>query len=182
MLMTEIKRDVLPVLSGISEDVFTLAKDAESVLGYPLLRESLENDPDVPTLRAALGTLGIEVLNKEDVFAYMRERSIERTRELLEVWAVGDFNPQRSWNRMEGAYWDSTEIAKYKEAVPEFVVNKAVQIKRALPEAELYIVHLTEARDPFLKVTFGDVNEWDETKGETYFIEVWDEPRFEGRI
>lgn len=187
MLMTEIKRSVITLPEVGGDEVLTLAADAEIILGYNVLQNSLTTPPETPRLAVVLAELGIEILNKTDVITYMRERLCDRTLELLDEWQKSNPEPFYSWgsgNSFSGPQWSSTAIANYKDAIPEFVVNKAVQIKRALPEAGVFIRHLTEDKDPFLEVTFGDVDKYDSDRNgsERYFIEVWEEPKFEGRI
>lgn len=186
MLQTEIRRDAIILPCEPTGEIGTLAGDAEKVLGYSVLRESIDEPPETPRLAHALGQLGIDILNKQDVITYMSERLCNRTLELLGEWsqrkpAVSDWG---SGEYFMGPSWESTPIAKYKEAIPEFVINKAVQIKQALPECQIWIRHLTEDRDPFLEVTLGKANEYNSGKNgsERYFIEVWDEPKFEGRL
>jgi hypothetical protein len=181
MLLTEIKREVVLCPSGVGDDVRSLAEEAERVLGYGRLREALDVPAETPSLLKTLGELGIEILNRESVVTYMRQRMIDRTMEMMGEWEKSGPDPLSSWNSFSGARWDNTEVDKYKDAIPEFVINKAVQIKRALPEVKIYITHLTEDKDPFLKVEYGKENEWD-SNGESYFIEVWEEPKFEGRM
>jgi hypothetical protein len=187
MLMTEIKRSVLTLPVESTDDVATLAGDAEAILGYSVLRESLTEPTETPRLAAALASLGIEILNKQDVLNYMRERLCDRTLELLDEWQKGNPAPVSSWGSGEyfmGPSWAPTPIAKYKDKIPEFVVNKAVQIKRALPDVQIFIRHLTEDKDPFLEVTLGKADEYNSERNgsERYFIEVWEEPKFEGRL
>lgn len=187
MLLTEIKHEAVALPIGFTNDVATLAGDAEKVLGYSVLRESLDEPNELPLLAQALATLGIEILNKPQVLAYMRERLIDRTLEVYDEWQKGNPDPISAWGHGEsfsGPAWVSTEIARYREAIPEFVVNKAVQIKRALPDVQIFIRHLTEDKDPFLEVTLGKADSYDSDRNgsERYFIEVWEEPKFEGRI
>lgn len=187
MLMTEIKREAVALPAGNADEVLSLASDAEQVLGYSVLRDRLTTSPNVPQLARTLAELGIDILNKADVLTYMRERLIDRTLEVYDEWQKARPEPMASWGygmNFSGPSWEATPIAKYKDAIPEFVVNKAVQIKRALPEAEIFIRHLTEDKDPFLEVTFGAATEWDADNNgsERYFVEVWEEPKFEGRI
>lgn len=187
MLMTEIKRSVLTLPVETTDEVSTLAGEAEQVLGYSVLRQSLSAPIEAPRLATALATLGIDILNKQDVLAYMRERLCDRTLELFDEWqkaapeAIGAWGYGASFG---GPSWEATPIDRYKEAIPEFVVNKAVQIKRAVPEAEIFIRHLTEDKDPFLEVTLGKATDYDADRNgsERYFVEVWEEPKFEGRL
>jgi len=186
MLATEIKRTAFAMPCESEEEVLSLAGEAETVLGYSALRKHLDHPEEKPQLAQALAQLGIEILDHQDVLTYMSERLCTRTQEMLGSWAAT--NPAiSSWGSGEyfmGPSWEKTAISKYKEAIPEFVVNKAAQIKRALPECEVWIRHLTEDRDPFLEVTLGKADEWSAAGNgsERYFVEVWDEPKFEGRM
>lgn len=180
MLMTEIRRDT-PMLIAKCDELTTLAEDAVAVLGYERLLQTLDQPTETP-LRDALARLEIQTLNHADVVAYMREQMCERALTALADWTKADPDPLRSWSSFNAPAWIPTEIEKYKEPIPEFVINKAVQIKRELPDVKIFIRHLSENPDPFLEVHYGDVSEWDDKTGERYFIEVWDEPKFEGRL
>lgn len=182
MLATEIKRIEMVVPIGATDQVADLAGDAESLLGYSVLKENLDPPVETPTLARVLAQLGIETLNRVDVIRYMRERLCDRTLELMDEWQKTVPDPLRSWSNFSGPTWVTTDISKYKEPIPEFVLNKAIQIKRELPDVGVYIYHLTEAKDPFLLVTYGATSEYDFDAGERYFVEVWEEPRFEGRV
>lgn len=89
-------------------------------------------------------------------------------------------------------HWKRYAIAEYAGAIPEFALQKALQIKEACPAAEFFIDQLvTEVdrqdeeklrdnrervlrmRDPFLVAV---------TKDETYYIEVWDEKEYESKL
>ncbi|MDO8510291.1 MAG: hypothetical protein Q7S15_01565 [bacterium] len=74
-----------------------------------------------------------------------------------EFWA--SFRAQFMWLR--------TALDSYFAAVPEFALQTVEDLKMRLPEAEFYVEHLQN--DPFL-VMYCD--------GETYHLEVWDEPGF----
>lgn len=182
MLLTEIKREAVALPTEFTSDVAALAGDAEKLLGYSLLRQSLDEPTEMPELLKVLSDLCIEILNKPSVVLYMRQKLVDRTIELMGEWEKGEPDPLRSWASFSGPSWASTEISKYKEPIPEFVINKAVQIKQVLPQVGVYIVHLTKDKDPFLKVTLGKQDEWNDKAGEAYFVEVWEEPKFEGRI
>ena len=73
-------------------------------------------------------------------------------------------------------HWNKTTIKIYGEEgkeIPEYVLNKAIQVKYEVPEVEILIDEFTVVPDPFLFVKLG---------AESYYIEVWDEPKFEGRL
>jgi hypothetical protein len=78
--------------------------------------------------------------------------------------------------------WRATPISAYKKPIPEFVLNKAVQIAEKCPKAEFTIEELQVERyqriqrtlpDPFLVAKLGS---------ESFFVEVWDEPLFENKL
>lgn len=75
-----------------------------------------------------------------------------------------------SINSLKTFEWTNTEIKHYQQPIPEFVLNKALQIKEKVPNAQFFIEHLEEKYDPFLKVKHGNLD---------LYIEVWDEPKFE---
>ena len=176
-----IPKKQVAVLDPVAQERSTLATRASDLLGYRVLAADVSGTP-VHTLEK-LGKLGeallandIEILDTVSVIRYqheeVRRRTQERTDEMLrngelENWVTG-------WNAGQSFRWSHSEIGAYYEPIPEFVLNKAVLLKEAIPEVSLYIIHLDEPKaDPFLVAKFGK---------ELYFIEVWDEPRFEGRV
>lgn len=68
--------------------------------------------------------------------------------------------------------WKKTPLNRYKEPVPTFVLSHAIELKKLLPEAEFVVAHLAFNPDPFLLLGY---------KGREVYIDVWDEPKFEGR-
>jgi hypothetical protein len=64
--------------------------------------------------------------------------------------------------------WERVPLPQYQEDVPFHVLEKAVAIKKLMPSAEFYVEQ--RAKDPFLIVKCGE---------EEYYVEVWQEPRFE---
>ena len=145
-----------------------LAVDAEMLLGYqPLLK-----DTKAPgRLRRALADLEIEVLDQISVDAYKAQ--------MVRHYA--------SHQKMSDPTWRIKPLRGYGQPVPEHVLAKAVEIKRVLPEAEFYVDQL--AVDPFLIVSLVKIEDFrtnQPTRGldpETAaYVEVWDEPKFEGRV
>ena len=67
--------------------------------------------------------------------------------------------------------WERVPLAGYQEDVPLHVLERAVAIKKQLPSAEFYVEQ--RAKDPFLIVKCDE---------EEYYVEVWQEPRFEARL
>ena len=69
--------------------------------------------------------------------------------------------------------WRGIALAKYQQEVPAFVLQRALEIKKELPEAEFSIELLAQTSrfaDPFLVVY---------CVGERYYVDVWDEPNFQ---
>jgi len=146
-----------------------LAAAAEDLLGYTPLRDAT-GAPD--RLRRALAALEIDVLTEASVDTY-KATMVEH---------------YRSYNKMADPTWRLTALADYALPVPEYVLRKAVALKRALPEARFYVDQL--AVDPFLIVCVGaedddPADSWTNVASrnldsETHaYIEVWDEPKWE---
>lgn len=173
MLQTEIRREKLATI--FDEELPDLSAEAEALLGYkPPAVETLKPNP----LADALARLEIEVLDWRDVLTYQLERRQERECEELSRMKTADIAPS-VWQRHRTA-WAEVELSKYTGAVPIHVLNKALEIKRFLPEVEFYIEHLSETPDPFLvaKLANSSGYSWE---GFSYYIDVWDEPKFERR-
>ena len=174
MKMTEIEREPITILEW-SEPCVSLAAEAQEVLGYKLLATTQEKEPEKHSeLALILAKAEIPVLNAEQVKLYQTELLKDRSIVAFNEWLK---NPERMfW----GPGWEKTEIAKYPLPIPEFVLNKAIQIKKLLPEVRIYVEHLSEHPDPFLIVaTKHETYDFD---GETFYVEVWEEPKFEGRL
>jgi hypothetical protein len=179
MNMSEIKWDRLTVQEW-SEPCVSLAAEAQEVLGYSVLQdEQQEPDKGRSALEVVLAKAGIEVLNAEQVHTYQTDLLKQRTIEMLQEWLK---NPTTTFI---GPNWEKTLIAKYEQPIPEFVLNKAIQIKRLMPEVRIYIEHLSEHLsehpDPFLVVTTPHAK-YDVLDENLFYVEVWEEPKFEGRI
>jgi hypothetical protein len=80
------------------------------------------------------------------------------------------------------ASWNTHSLYGYSKAIPDFALDRAVAIKKGLPETEFYVDELTQqfsdletqkhVPDPFMVMTYKTV---------TLYLDVWDEPKFEGR-
>lgn len=71
--------------------------------------------------------------------------------------------------------WDMSNINYYEKPVPHFALSRAIELKKQLPNAEFYVEELkseTLTKDPFLVLKAG---------GFFCYLDVWDEPTFEGR-
>lgn len=75
--------------------------------------------------------------------------------------------------------WIKVSLSSYKDYVPEFALQTAVDIKKNMPalyRLEISVEYLTVSKDPFLVVSLylpGRYNCHEE-----YYVEVWNEPRF----
>lgn len=143
-----------------------LASKAEMLLGYTTLKENVRVAGE---LGKVLLELDIEPFTKDSVERYKKSKMTKITY-------------RRNWtNVTETRKWTRHPISGYSKPIPEFVLNKAVQIKEKLPDVQFLIDELGTVRrlkkiqppDPFLVAVLGN---------EEYYIEVWDEPKFEGRI
>ena len=150
-----------------------LAVEAAQKLGYMALRDDASGSRSLGTLTGKLTEtllkLEIDVLSTEHVIRYQVEEAgrltIEKIRENFSYWVNGYFIP---------AQWNHTKLSSYKQAIPEFVIRKAVQIKDAMPEVDFFVQFISEPKaDPFLIAVYGE---------EMYYIEVWNEPRFESTL
>ncbi len=75
----------------------------------------------------------------------------------------------------EQASWNVTPLLGYGSQVPKDVLRLAVQLKKRLPSVELMVHELVQSErvlDPFLAARLGKT---------TYFVAVWDEPKFEAQ-
>lgn len=143
---------------------------AEAVLGYKPL-ERLKRELEKKPLASALAKLDIDILEERAVLRYQLTRMHEAQRAALETLLLSD-TTRRYWGWYSLPRWEERELSSYEEPIPEFVLNKAIQIKERLPEVTFEVEHLNESPDPFLKAKLND---------EEYYIEAWEEPSFENR-
>lgn len=185
MLMTEIRKESIGMGVQINDGLSSLAESAKSVLGYDVLAKLTGKvaTAEMTPIELALQELEIEVLNPRDVFAYQRERQMERTIELCKEWLQ---KQPRNINfseltRFSGPGWTFRKISEYKQPIPEFVLAKAVQVKQRVPDCEIYVVGLEDHPDPFLVIGNAQKYSWMEPE-EAHYIEVWAEPKFEAKL
>lgn len=155
LTMKGLSREV-PEVEGMGAEIKQLAKDAKSLLGYGVLAQKAGGLP----LQRALVKLEMEVLDMGEVRKY-QEQAIEKAYE--EGYGTED----------EDVYWEKQNIRHYQKPIPEFVLMKAVELKKEVPNVEFIVEEVAVVKDPFLYAQLGQ---------ETYYIEVWNEPRFEGRL
>ena len=124
------------------------------------------------TLRRALTELDIDILDGRSVEKYMMEKLVAAN--LAEQQA---HHADPNWNSsLESGFhfllshtWNGVPMEAYRGVIPDYVIRKAVQIKKRVPEAEFIIHHL--AKDPFLAVRV----KMSDYRYEAYYVEVWDE-------
>jgi hypothetical protein len=150
----------------------SLARRAVDLLGYHALNLDVRGEKKISVLSGplteALLKLEIETLDVRHVIDYQMEEITRRTKEHIHShfrdWVVGWFS---------AASWGKTKLDSYDMPIPEFVIDKALRIKEVVPSVEFYVQHLSDPKaDPFLVAVLGK---------EIYYVEAWDEPRFEGR-
>jgi len=183
-MATKTVKEVKPVLERVSipntkksPEIEELARKASNVLGYNTLANRIL--PPV-SLGSVLKQLEIEPFSTKSVEQYKAEK-------LAEVKSKRGKQPRRydslGYIVRETVSWKQTPIHEYKKAIPEFALRKAVQIKEACPAADIAIDEITVTRsrtqpprtnfDPFLVVSLGS---------ERYYVEVWDEAKFEAKL
>lgn len=184
MLMTEIRKQSLGVIEQVNDGIADLARQAEDILGYGVLQKNfIKTAIELTPLQSALKELDIDVMLPGDVQQYQKERQIEQTKANFEVW-LKDFmytGTVARYSRFDGPAWVEEKIAEYKQPIPEFVLAKAVQIKQQVPGCEIYVEYLSDHPDPFLIAAIPHEKPYHPAK-ERYHVEVWAEPKFEGRI
>jgi hypothetical protein len=174
MKINDIERETFQVIEW-SEPVLTLADEAASVLGYEVLKQQQSEPSSQSKLQQVLAKIGVETLKESSVKAYQEERLLEQTEVRYQAWKK---NPLGTF---VGPSWEKVTIERYREPIPEFVLNEAIQIKREMPEVRIYVEHLTDFPDPFLIVATRH-KDYEILDGETVYVEVWEEPKFEGKL
>lgn len=192
MLMTEIRREGIDEqATDVGPALVALAESARAVLGYAVLAKqvgTLAIKTETTLLRMTLQSLDLPILNEHDVARYQKERLIERTAELMQEWIkrtaeVGaDSFHDNGLDSFSAGAWVRTKINEYKQPVPEFVLAKAVQIKEKMPECTIYVESLQDHPDPFLVVGAAKPEYSWRKPDEHYYLDVWAEPKFEGRL
>lgn len=108
--------------------------------------------PEEKPLYKALARLGIAPFADADVRAYM---SSKVTRGFL-----------------QSTVWARAPLAEFTGMVPEFAIQRALDIKTECPGATFMVDSLVTRPDPFLIAVLGD---------EQFVVDVWDEPDFHAK-
>lgn len=130
-------------------------------------------------LALVLKELGIRPFIKAEVERYKAEQLGIAESKITEKyqtvsWQLKNMAGWKQFSPGFGGYAGREYDLTYTSAIPEFALHTAVQVKKALPECEIFIDELVIGRvpEPFLVVKYGDTMEW---------LEVWDEPTFKGQ-
>ena len=67
--------------------------------------------------------------------------------------------------------WKAVPLKGYGKDIPRPVLETVAEVHAHCPSAKFYIDELTKKPDPFLKAVLGN---------EEYYLEVWNEPKFDG--
>jgi len=183
MKLEEIRKESMWAVEVEDKSLMDLAAAAQEVLGYSVLakmtKKPEEDQPILTSLQTVLKELEIDILLSSDVSHYKKERLIEETVVRMKTWMKTAAEAD-SPSAFFGPDWHEDKIENYHQPVPEFVLAKAIQIKKAFPECQIFIESLRDNPDPFLLVTIPDPRSPYYTPKEKYYIEVWEEPKFEG--
>ncbi|MCK5605670.1 hypothetical protein KAR91_27495 [Candidatus Pacearchaeota archaeon] len=148
------------------------------VSGTEVLESTDERTKRASLARLALGYKELSLAVAEtrprltllDVEEGLREADVQ----IFDNKDVSRYKAKMREDSWRNGFWDETPISEYGEPIPEFVIDTALQVKQAIPEAEFsieYFVHRNE-NDPFLSFKVPGVQR-------RFVVEVWDEPDFE---
>ena len=159
--------------SAVTEKITTLATEAKLILGYSKLADRVLSPVRLATV---LKELEINPFSDSSVEKYKTEKVAELREERKSA------RKRTGWRAYsEKISWKTFNISAYKKTIPEFALRKAIQVKQACPAVEIMIDELIVKKtqpirkdfDPFLVVKLGE---------EKYYIEVWDEAKFENKL
>lgn len=100
---------------------------------------------------------------------------------MLVLWAIASIYCCSSFvaidskkNSIPTYIWQRFSLnERYNKDVPEFALDRAIAIKKALPSSQIFVEECAEVKDPFLVAVHGD---------EEYYFAVYDEPKFEANL
>lgn len=177
MVANEIRRSRASEVEQGFDLVSVIARKAEALLGYSVLRERLGIHP--ASLTRTLEELEIEPFLEVDVRRYKAEKAREVENQ---VWAdfqqKASLDPAGAVEMLVTSFvrvtWRRAKLSKFRGEVPEFALSKAIEIKERLPKVRFYVdaIKVDKRYDPFLVAVCGR---------ERFYIDVWDEPEFESR-
>jgi hypothetical protein len=163
--------------SSTDEQRAELGHLASTLLGYGVLARQAPRPGR--GLVELLIFLKIEVFDNEEVEKYMDERMAlaKSGQEIIDKKTAHDDEEDDSEVDVQALKWQRTDLRFYRKQIPEETLALAIQIKQAEPQACFYVHTISDKDpDPFLSVCYDDQEE------SFYYISVWDEPKFTGKI
>lgn len=142
----------------LDSSIIETADKAAKVLGYKVLKSAVSQ----MRLTNVLAELEIGILARTVVEQYKKQV-------IAKLRASQD-------DEDTFLQWEKFSIQRYDKPIPEFVLNKAIEIRERIPLVQFEVEELTENpvnNDPFLIARLG---------AESYYIEVWHEPSFESAL
>lgn len=158
---TMLVRKAISVESLQELDSRTLA-EARTVLGYGKQRPKQKQ---INIIAQVFRELEIEPFDN---------RTVKRYKSNL----VREKNSRISINAYTRWYWGRFEISRYRRPIPLFALARAVSLTKALTRAgvgsrvEIETLRRYRDDDPFMVLV---------AAGCRFYLDVWDEPKFEGR-
>lgn len=164
----------VPEINAITDESFV--KEAKRLLGYKVLDIAWS----IKKISEVFVKLGIDPFDNEAVEAYKKEKedSVYKRSARDNGWGNTTVTITRG-------KWASTALDGYSKEVPAFALLRAAEVKKALNKAgisstfEVEELKVTTTRkkivrdeDPFMVLV---------AAGRRFYLDVWDEPKFEGR-
>jgi hypothetical protein len=163
MATVKLERQSISKVLSLSDAEARMMAEVRKVLGYG------EGEKEVVyrNVLQVLKRLDIEPLNAEKVEAYKKQK--ESTR----------YTGSSMRTTRHTARWHTHALRDYERPVPTFVLARALRVQKALNARHLpgtmvveELVRRSEYIDPFLVLRVQD---------KKLYLDVWDEPKFEGR-
>lgn len=202
------RESTLNVPSNLATLDAALMKEASDVLGYTPGTTRLSREDDNAILRKGLISLGIVPFTAASVRKYKAKQerkpwmqawgiqlllvlvsigaihlAVRHDSVLLVIAAVltivgGIIGSVATWGILRPAdwHWQQRELRSYRDPVPSHVLQTAIMMRKAFPRAAIHVDEfclVEQVADPFLTISLGGST--------TFYVEVWDEPTFEGR-
>lgn len=148
-------------LDPVQQEQQRIAEEAATVLGYTAYSRHVAGKFG-GELGRALRELGIQPFTVESVEKYKKEVAAELRRK----------HPSTYYAHVT-VEWKRCSLSTYNRKVEPFILSTAIEVKKRVPAAEFFVEEVrveSKPYDPFLIVKLGE---------ESYYIGVWDEPKFE---
>lgn len=153
-------------LKAITEEA--VMDEVKSLLGYG----GVDKAKEWATVVEIFKELDIEPFNNATVSEYKREAAKKLNSSYRDSW--GDIRETRG-------VWNKQLLRNYKGDVPAFALLRAAQVQKALNAANVqgtfYVEELTKRSRKIVVDPFMVLN----VCGRWLYLDVWNEPKFEGR-